>query len=220
MARVGGTVQVDTDDGVEDADVPVPSGRRAPAADRITAGALRCVARWGVAKTTLDDIAREAGCSRATIYRLFPGGKRAVLLASADAEVHRVLGELAERLEGAESLEQLMVVAIVSSVEAIRSHDALQYLICHEPGEVLAHVAFGALDPLLALATAFGQPYLERHLDAEAAAATAEWVTRLIVAYALEPDDIDLRDPQVAARIVETFVLPGLADHRVAGTAA
>ena len=32
-----------------------------------------CIARWGTAKTTLDDIAREAGCSRATIYRLFPG---------------------------------------------------------------------------------------------------------------------------------------------------
>ena len=42
---------------------------------RIVDATLRCVGRWGLAKTTLDDVAREAGCSRATVYRLFPGGK-------------------------------------------------------------------------------------------------------------------------------------------------
>ena len=64
---------------------------RLPAASRITAGALACIARWGMAKTTLDDIAREAGCSRATIYRLFPGGKRAVLDATGEVELARIL---------------------------------------------------------------------------------------------------------------------------------
>lgn len=37
--------------------------------------ALACIGRWGLAKTTLDDIAREAGISRATVYRRVPGGK-------------------------------------------------------------------------------------------------------------------------------------------------
>ncbi|MGZ4705878.1 MAG: TetR/AcrR family transcriptional regulator, partial [Acidimicrobiales bacterium] len=48
-------------------------------ADRILEAALRCVARWGLIKTTVDDVAREAGCSRATIYRAFPGGKQSVI---------------------------------------------------------------------------------------------------------------------------------------------
>jgi AcrR family transcriptional regulator len=39
---------------------------------------LQCIARWGVAKTGLDDVAREAGVSRATVYRAFPGGKDAL----------------------------------------------------------------------------------------------------------------------------------------------
>ena len=30
-----------------------------------------CIARVGLAKTTLDDVAREAGCARATVYRCF-----------------------------------------------------------------------------------------------------------------------------------------------------
>ena len=36
---------------------------------RIRHAALVCVGRFGLAKTTVDDIAREAGCSRATLYR-------------------------------------------------------------------------------------------------------------------------------------------------------
>ena len=41
--------------------------------DRILDAALACIARVGVGKTTLDDVAREAGCARATVYRCFPG---------------------------------------------------------------------------------------------------------------------------------------------------
>ena len=34
-----------------------------------------CVARRGLAKTTVEDAAREARVSRATVYRIFPGGR-------------------------------------------------------------------------------------------------------------------------------------------------
>ena len=40
--------------------------------ERICDAALTCVARWGLTKTTLEDVARQAGCGRATIYRHFP----------------------------------------------------------------------------------------------------------------------------------------------------
>ena len=38
-----------------------------------------CVARWGLAKTTVEDAAREAGVSRATVYRPFPGGREELI---------------------------------------------------------------------------------------------------------------------------------------------
>ena len=180
-----------------------------PAAARITTGALACIARWGMAKTTLDDIAREAGCSRATIYRLFPGGKQAVLDAAGEVELARILDELSGALDRTDTLADLLVVAISESVRAIRSHAALQYLIEHEPGAVLAHVSFDELDPLLAVATAFGTPYLVPHVGPARAGATAEWVTRLVVSYGIEPCR-DLDDPVVARALVETFILPGL----------
>jgi AcrR family transcriptional regulator len=187
---------------------------RAAATDRITAGALACIARWGMAKTTLDDIAREAGCSRATIYRLYPGGKQTVFDAMRAAELARLLAALAVVFDGTESLADLLAVALSGAVAAIQENQALQYLMAHEPGQVLAHLSFDALDPLLAEATAFGAPYLERYVDPVEARRTAEWMARVIVSYGIEPCEHDLADPEVAARFVRTFVLPGLADAR------
>ena len=40
---------------------------------QIVDAALTCIGRVGIAKTTLDDVGREAGCARATVYRYFPG---------------------------------------------------------------------------------------------------------------------------------------------------
>ena len=64
----------------------------------IAAALLACTARWGLAKTTIDDIAREAGVSRATVYRLYPGGKAAISNAASNAEVVRLSVDLAEGL--------------------------------------------------------------------------------------------------------------------------
>ena len=42
-------------------------------ANEILDATAACIARFGLGKTTLDDVAKAAGCSRATVYRLFPG---------------------------------------------------------------------------------------------------------------------------------------------------
>jgi AcrR family transcriptional regulator len=188
--------------------------------DRVVAGTLRCIARWGVAKTTLDDIAREAGCSRATIYRAFPGGKGAVMLATGEAEVERLLVDLAIVLDAAESLPDLLVLAMAESIRAIRAHEALQYLMVHEPEHLLVHVSFDALDPLLALASDFGAPYLERYVDARTAREGAEWIARLIVSSVIGPCPIDFGDPDVASEFLATYVLPGLTSPSLTASVA
>ena len=60
-----------------------PIGSLDPQQTRLVDAALECVAKWGVEKTSLDDVAKSAGISRATVYRLFPGGKEAVVRAAA-----------------------------------------------------------------------------------------------------------------------------------------
>ena len=191
-----------------------------PLADRIIDATLRCIARWGVAKTTLDDVAREASCSRATIYRTFPGGKDSVLFASGEREVRRFLDALSEELETLDTVEDLLATTLVAATRAIRTHEALQYLLVHEPALVLRVAAFDGLDPLLTLAREFGAPELERFLTPEAARATAEWTARVALAHVFECPRFDLADPGDAHRLVTTYLLPGLTADRRAGSSA
>ena len=46
---------------------------------RILEATYACIARWGIFKTTVEDAAREAGMSRATVYRHFPGGREELM---------------------------------------------------------------------------------------------------------------------------------------------
>lgn len=48
---------------------------------KIMEGALTCVKRWGIGKTSLNDIAREAGCARQTVYNYY-GSRDGVVLAA------------------------------------------------------------------------------------------------------------------------------------------
>lgn len=174
--------------------------------------ALACFSRWGVAKTTLDDIAREAGVSRATIYRLFPGGKDVVLDAVAGRELVTFFDGLRAELErtGAD-LEDLLVAGITYTSTAIREHTALQFLLAHEPEVVLPLVAFDRLDVVLDRAAAFCAPYLEPHVGQEWAPRAGEWITRMVLSYSLVPSaGFDLATEADARRFVRFFVIPGL----------
>lgn len=180
---------------------------------RIIAATLRCVSRWGVAKSTLDDIAREAGCSRATVYRVFPGGKDVVLLAVVRHEMEAVLDDVAAASRAATSVEDLLAIVLWHGVHAVRTHEALCYLVEHEPGVILPWISFDGLDPLLDLVTSFVAPLAERFLDPRSAREAAEALCRLVVAYAFDIDptaEAVLTGPDDARRLVRTYLVPGL----------
>ena len=179
----------------------------------IADAALRCIARWGVAKTTLEDIAREAGSSRATVYRAFPGGKEALFAALADRELRRLEDAVATAVGAAGSLEDALVAAIASTATHLEGHAAFQFLLVHEPGMVLPHLAFRQLDALLARVRAFGGPLLAPHLggDTTEAGIAAEWVARIVLSYTSCPaPGVQLTDAESVRRLVRSFVLPGL----------
>ena len=180
--------------------------------DRIIAATVRCIARWGVAKTTLDDVAREAGCSRATVYRMVPGGRDALLVAVARTEVARFFTGVGERLATATSLEDLLVAGITDAARRINEHPALRFLIEHEPEHVLPRLAFHQMDAALAVASQFAAPHLRRFIhDDEHAHRVAEWVSRIVVSYTITPSDVvDLAQEASARQLVRDFVLPAL----------
>ena len=186
-----------------------------PPPARVLAATIACIARWGLAKTTLDDIAREAGLSRATVYRLFPGGKDTVVRAAVAAEVDAVGDELAARPAHCDDIDDVLVAIITYATDVLRGHPALQYLLTHEPDQVLPHLAFGDLDVVLAAATAVGEPLLQPYVGAGDAARTAEWVDRIVLSYALSPSEwFDLANEDDARRFTATFLLPGLLSRK------
>lgn len=190
----------------------VPTSDVVAVGERISDALLVCVARWGIAKTTLGDVARQAGCSRATIYRTFSGGKGAVLAVTARREGARLRAEVEAAIEGTDDLEELVVRAISAASGFLGGQAALHNLLAHEPDVVLPHVAFDRLTRVLDLVATMATPHLARFIpDAEDAARSAEWVTRVVVSYLLNPaTDLDLSTEAGARRLVRTFLLPGL----------
>lgn len=179
--------------------------------ERILDATLRCVARWGLSKTTLDDIAREAGCSRATIYRALPGGKQALLVAAGHREVGRVLRDLDARLVECTTLRDVLVTLVHEGASCAAGSEALVYLVEHEPEVILPHVSFDGLEPLLHRVAEFALPHLSRFLDRDAAWRTGEWMARLVASYVFgDEPTLDLTDRRRAEHVIDTYVLPGL----------
>lgn len=183
--------------------------------DSIVDATLRCVARWGLAKTTLDDVAREAGLSRATLYRTVPGGKENLMALVSAVELNRFFGELHEAVQGADNLEDTIVTAVVTAARHLEHHGALKFLIEHEPEQILPRFAFTNLDRILANVRTFASPYLAPWLGDDAGRA-AEWVARIVLSYSCAPSsDYDLTDDASARQLVRTFVMPALTTKEV-----
>lgn len=186
---------------------PVPSDLRRR---RVLAATVTCVAERGIAGTTADDIARRAGCSRATLYRLFPGGMDAVLAAMAEAELRRFQAELAEAIDRAGTLADALVAGMLGAGRVLTGHPVLARLLADEPGVILPLVTFEHEERLLAAAARWAAPHLARWLDPAAAARVGEWVARIVDAYAMDAA-AQLTDEAWVRRLVDTVVLPGVA---------
>lgn len=176
---------------------------------RLVAAAVACIARWGVGKTSLDDIAREAGVSRATVYRALPGGKDRLLAVVLGHEVgrffHLVDAELAEACD----LSELLTTGISQGLDLVADHPALRTLLAQEPELILPHFAFHRLDRLLAVTTELCRPHLARFLPGEAIRPTAEWAARLVLTYSVHPTPaVRPHDRASVRRLVDTYIIP------------
>jgi AcrR family transcriptional regulator len=179
---------------------------------RLLSAALRCVARAGVAGTSLEEVAEEAGCSRATAYRAFPGGKEALLRALARTEVDAAFAAVAKAVDGAGGLEDALVAALVVAARTVLAHPAVRFLCEHEPEVLTARLGFRGLDEALAEVRRRGGALFGRFLGAAEGADVAEWLYRILVSYLACPaDGVDLADEASAIRLVRRYVLPGVA---------
>jgi AcrR family transcriptional regulator len=186
----------------------------APVDVRARAAVLACIGRFGLAKTTIDDIAREAGCSRATLYRYFDG-KPEIVASAITAEHARIAAEVIDAGRAAPTFAEAVVAAVVTGARELRHHDALQFLLAHEPDAVLGHLAFGPGDRVLIAVGDAIAPAFDRWLDPDDATRAGDWLARLVRSYVLMPHPpIDFTDTATARAFLASLVIPGLEGSR------
>src|SRR5207245_805979 len=88
--------------------------------ERILEATYACVARYGLAKTTVEDVARAARLSRATVYRYFPGGRDQLMGEVIAWETGRFFGRLAEAVAGAPDFGALLEEALGMPPSAVQ----------------------------------------------------------------------------------------------------
>ena len=101
--------------------------------ERALLAAGRCVAHRGVAATTLDVVAKEAGISRATLYRHFPDGRRQLFDELVSFEVGRFFNDLYREVEGLSSIELVLERGLRHAHHAVSKHFLLQTVLREDP---------------------------------------------------------------------------------------
>jgi AcrR family transcriptional regulator len=178
---------------------------------RLVEAAERCILRWGIRKTSLDDIAREAGVSRATVYRVFPGGKARVVEGVLCHVVGRFFHELHAELVAAPTLDDVVAVGVGALLREAVDNAVLPSLLEREPDLVLPHFAFHRFDRVFDLAEAVSRRHLERFLAPAAVRPAAELLARCVLSLAFQPADwLDPHDDAAVRRFVTTYLVPAL----------
>ena len=171
--------------------------------------AKRCTDRWGMSKVTIDDIAGEAGVSRATLYRMFPGGKDVLFDALRVRETEEFLIGLRDHVEQATSLEELLVLTVVYATRELRADEHFAVMLASEPGEIAADLTVEGLPRIIRIASLFLCPLVEAYLPEPEATRLVELLSRLVISYFLAPSEhVDLGDPESARRFLRTYILP------------
>lgn len=168
-----------------------------------------------MAKTTVDDIAAQSGVSRATIYRLFPGGKDEVLRDTVGREMDRFFLRLGEELGDAADFPEFLERALPLARQELLEHTVLQKVLETEPERLIALITVQQHRVIGAIAAYF-EPLLERDREAGLVVAdvdlapVAEYVARLSLSLISSPGRHDLTDAAEVRRLVRGELLGGV----------
>jgi AcrR family transcriptional regulator len=179
---------------------------------RILDAAYGRMLQFGLRRTTVEDVARQAGIARITIYRRFPNREelvRAVVL----REAGRIFSQVDAAVEGLETIEDQLVEGFVTVLRAVRSHPLVIRLLATEIDLLLPVVTVDG-GPVLALA----REYLAGHLRRAQKAgrmrrsdpeAVAEVLVRITLSFLVTPDScIPLDSDRQARAFARRFLVP------------
>lgn len=175
---------------------------------RILDATVACIGRFGIAKTTVDDSAREAGLSRATLYRYFPDGRDDLIAAAIGRAVEVFFHDLFDAVAAEPDLAVLLEHAIFRAHRAVGEHEVLQKVLETEPERLLPQLSQSSammLDGVRDfLARRLATERLRPGVDVEIA---ADWLARVGVSFIVAEGMWDLADEADVRRLVRDELL-------------
>lgn len=183
------------------------ASRSEVAADRILDAAAALFAERDAAAVGMHEIARAAGCSRATLYRYFEN-REALHTAFVNREAYRLFGELSDRIKDVADPAERLVAGVTAALSAVRSSPPLvSWFAAGEPpiGGEMAEQS----DVISALSAAFVNSL--GHDDAAAVERRARWLVRVITSLLIFPG----RDEDDEKQMLREFVVPAVLRTRV-----
>ncbi len=178
--------------------------------ERIMLAAVRQCEEFGLRRTTMDDVARRARLSRATLYRHFES-KDALVQAVILAEAERFFDRLDVALDGLERTDERLVEGFAFALQYVRRHALLHKLLRTEPEALLPYLLGDTrLIPIASAAVAARVPG-DAPIDATTARSEAELIVRLVLSLALSPEsELGIEDAEGARRLARRYLVPGL----------
>jgi AcrR family transcriptional regulator len=172
------------------------------AADRILDAADDLFTRQEAAAVGMNEIARAAGCSRATLYRYFEN-RDALYTAYVHRETYRMFRELGARITHIADPRQRLIEGIVASLQSVRESPALSSWFASTQRPIGGELAERS-EVIKALTEAFLRSLGWEEGEVER---RARWLVRVLISLLVFPghDDADER------AMLEEFVLPTVA---------
>jgi AcrR family transcriptional regulator len=170
------------------------------AVDRILDAAAELFAERDAAAVGMHEIARAAGCSRATLYRYLEN-REALHTAFVNREAYRLFGELGDQIKDVGDPGERLVAGITTALRAVRSRPALASWFATTEPPIGGEMA-GQSDVINVLTAAFLNSLGPD--DPAVVERRARWLVRVITSLLVFPG----RDDADEKRMLQEFVVP------------
>lgn len=178
--------------------------------ERLHEAMLACAGRDAF-RFSVEDVANEAGLSRATVYRYFPGGKDQLIADGVAFEVGRFFTRVHAAVQAEPDLASQLEAALSEGHRLLEQHEVLQAILREDPEQFLANLEapMGQVRTGLEayVASLLARESLAEGVDIEEA---AEYVARLYLTYLSHGGPFDLDDPDQVRRLVRTQFVAGI----------